>query len=167
MKSCETSIFFTPWPENKIRKIPPWKPKKLFKKSIFSWWLSNFSKYIGQGVPLAPLLKNFIAGLDELDHAKKSCENVNIFGRPPPPKLWKFRIFFLFWMNPSLMVMDRWTDGLTHRRTELVVKLLSWLKINFELEWYDIKGDLMYVSVYTIFERIPNRWEVVVCYVLQ
>ena len=31
---------------------------------------------------------------------KKSCENVNILGWPPP-QLWKFTTFF-FWMNPSL-----------------------------------------------------------------
>ena len=42
-----------------------------------------FSKYIGQGVPLPPSKKNFIADMDELEHAKKnkkSCENVNILG---------------------------------------------------------------------------------------
>ena len=36
-----------------------------------------------QGVPLPPLQKNFIADLDELEHAKnkkKSCENVKLLG---------------------------------------------------------------------------------------
>ena len=50
----------------KFRKIFPWKPKIGRKKSIFIWKISKFSKYIGQGVPLPPLKKNF-------------CENSQLF----------------------------------------------------------------------------------------
>ena len=41
------------------------------EKSIFSWKLSKFSKYIGQGVPLPPLKKKFIADMDELEQKQK------------------------------------------------------------------------------------------------
>ena len=62
-KSCENPIFFSIYdPKNimcKLRKILPWKPKIVRKKSIFSWKLSKFSKYIGQGVPLPPSKKFF------------------------------------------------------------------------------------------------------------
>ena len=87
-QSCETSIsFFYSMTKNhyvqKKRKILPWKPEKtLKKKSIFSWKSFKFSKYIGQGVPLPPLQKNFIADLDKnMKKKKKSCEN----GMTPPP----------------------------------------------------------------------------------
>ena len=46
----------------------------------------------------------FIADMDELEHAKKikkSCENVNILGSPPP-SCENSQLFFFFWMNPSL-----------------------------------------------------------------
>ena len=62
----------------KIREILPWKPKK----SIFY----SFQSIIGQGVPLPPFQKNCIAEFDELELAKKSCENVKI--------LWKCTTFF-------------------------------------------------------------------------
>ena len=42
-----------------------------------------FSKYIGQGVPLPPLQKNFIADLDELEHEKKDVKMSKFWDDPP------------------------------------------------------------------------------------
>ena len=61
LKVVKTPIFFYSMTQKnimcKLRKILPWKPKIVRKKSIFSWKLSKFSKYIGQGVPLPPSKK--------------------------------------------------------------------------------------------------------------
>ena len=49
-----------------------------------------FSKYIGQGVPLPPSPKNFIADLDELEHAKKVVK----MSKSTPPQVVKIHNFF-------------------------------------------------------------------------
>ena len=69
------------------------------KKSIFSWKLSKFSKYIGQGVPLPPSKKIFIADMDELEHAKKIKKVVKM------STFWddNSQLFF-FRMNPFLIL---------------------------------------------------------------
>ena len=129
----------------KIRKILPRNPPKNFKKSIFSWQLSKFSKNIRHGVPLPPLQKNFIADLDELEHAKKrSCENVNIFGWPPPHQLWKFITFF-FRMNPSLNLGSDWKCLLLAIRQIL-------FKFNFQGQLnYGLRTGTMSVTSFGLF----------------
>ena len=93
-------------------------PKELEKSQLFSWKLSKFSKYIGQGVPLPPLQTNFIADLDELEHAKKikiSCENVNNLGWPPPTVV---KIHKFFFSNDNLL---KYSPYSVLYRTSLIV----------------------------------------------
>ena len=103
LKVVKTPIFFLLHDQKnimcKLRKILPWKPKIVRKKSIFSWKLSKFSKYIGQGVPLPPLQKNFIADLDELEHAKKKVVKMSNFWDDPPPVV---KIHNFFFSNDNL-----------------------------------------------------------------
>ena len=85
-KSCEVKLQFLFYSMirkplcEKQEKFSLEHPKIFLKKSIFCWWLSEFSKYIGQGVPLPPLQKNFIADLDELEQAKKKLRKCQNFG---------------------------------------------------------------------------------------
>ena len=48
-----------------------------------------------------PLQKNLTSDLDELDHAKKSCENVKILGWSlPPHAVVNIHNFFFKWILP-------------------------------------------------------------------
>ena len=92
LKVVKTPIFFFLLHDPKkimciLGKILPWKPKIVRKNSIFSWKLSKFSKYFGQGVPLPPSKKIFIADMDKLEHAKKNKKKLwkcQHFGMTPP-----------------------------------------------------------------------------------
>ena len=69
----------------KIRKSLPRKPKKNFLRSQ------------------TPSPKNFIADLDELEHAKKKLWKCQNFGMTPPPSCENSQLFFL--MNTSLTTL--------------------------------------------------------------
>ena len=100
-------------PKKDLGKFSLENQKKLWKKSIFRWKSSKFSKYIGQGVPLPPLQKNFIADLDELEHAKKNVKMSNFWDDPPP--VVKIHIFCFEWEPP--LELDCFSySGLRSRR---------------------------------------------------
>ena len=54
-----------------------------------------------RGVPLPPLQKNFIADLDELEHAKKVVRMSKFWDDPPPPSCENSQLCFL--MNSYLI----------------------------------------------------------------
>ena len=79
-------------------------PKELEKSQIFSWKLSKFSKYIGQGVPLPPWKKFFYCSYGWIRTCKKNKKKLwkcQHFGMTPPPSCENSQLFFFFeWILP-------------------------------------------------------------------
>ena len=65
-------------------------------------------KVYWSGSTLTPFKKNFIADMDELEHAKKIKKVVKMstFWDDPPPVV-KIHNFFFFRMNPSLRMLEK------------------------------------------------------------
>ena len=80
-------FFFNPWQENhyvKKKKNSPLKTKKNFEKSQYLVDNHLYFQVYWSGGTSTPLQKNFIADLDELEHAKKKVVKMSKFWDHPP-----------------------------------------------------------------------------------